>query len=109
MKTKIATIPEHAESLLPENGEDASGVGVNYADAVLKAMKTTLEDGRKVLAKRRGLKISLKVGNATGEGLMRRLEHGPDPREILRHALMEAAEAAGAGVEIQDGQISLLP
>lgn len=109
MKTKIAAIPEHAENLLPENNEDASGVGVNYADAVLKAMKTTLEDGRKVLAKRRGLKITLKIGDATGEGLMRRLEHGPDPREILRHALMEAGEAAGVDVEIKDDQISLLP
>ena len=109
MKTKIAAIPEHAESLLSENGDDASGVGVNYADAVLKAMKTTLEDGRKVLAKRRGLKITLKIGHATGEGLMRRLEHGPDPREILRHALMEAGEAAGVDVEIKDDQISLLP
>ena len=107
MRIKIADIPERAESLLPENAEDASGVGVNYVDAVLKAMKTTLEDGRKVLTKRRGLKITLKVGDATGNGLLRRLEHGPDAREILRHALEEAGEAAGVGVDIKDGAIFL--
>ena len=54
-----------ADALLPEHDQDASGVGVNYADAVLKAMKSTLDDGRKVLAKRRGLKITLKVGEQT--------------------------------------------
>ena len=106
MKIKIADLPDRA---LPENDEDASGVGVNYADAVLKAMKTTLDDGRKVLAKRRGLKITLKIGDAKGEGLMRRLEHGPDAREILRKALAEAGEAAGVAVEIENGKIYLSP
>ena len=77
------------------------------ADAVLKAMKTTLDDGRKVLAKRRGLKITLKVGEAKGEGLLRRVVHGPDVQEILRRALAEAGEAAGVGVEIEGGTVYL--
>ena len=84
---------------MPENQDDASGVGVNYVDAVLKAMKTTLPDGRKLLAKRRGLKITVKVGDAEGEALLRRLEHGPDVGEILARALAEAG--AGAGVELR--------
>lgn len=108
MRVKLADVPEHADDLLPDNAEDASGVGVNYADTVLEAMKTRLDDGRKVLARRRGLQITLKVGDATGVGLLRRLEHGPDTREIFRQALLEAAAAAEIGLEIEAGEIHLL-
>lgn len=109
MKIKIGEVPEGAEALLPENGDDASGVGVNYADAVLKAMKTRLADGRKVLARRRGLKIILTVGEVAGEGLLRRLEHGPEAGEILRRALMEAAQGAGVQIELVGREIFLRP
>ena len=34
---------------------------------------------------------------------MRRLEHGPDVRRILHHALVEAAEAARAVYSAEDG------
>ena len=76
MKHKVGEVPADVEQFLPEVREDNSGVGVNYADAWLKAVKTTLEDGRKVVAKRRGLKITLTVGDRQGEGLLRRLDHG---------------------------------
>jgi hypothetical protein len=82
-------------------------VGVNYADAYLKALKTTLEDGRKVLCKRRGLKLTLTVGEHKGEALLRRLDHGPDAKEILRHALEAAAAGAGARLTVEDGVIYL--
>ena len=107
MRLRLADEAPDIEKFLPENREDNSGVGINYADAYLKVFKTTLEDGRKVLCKRRGLKLTLKVGDRTGEGLMRRLEHGPDPRAILRHALEEAAADAGGQISVEDGTIYL--
>jgi hypothetical protein len=96
-----------AEPQLPENRLDGSGVGINFADAVLKPVKLTLEDGRKVAFKRRGLKITLSVGDKSGEGLLRRLDHGPDVREMLRQALHEAARGAGAEITFEPGGVFL--
>jgi hypothetical protein len=96
-----------AEKLLPSVKDDGSGVGINYADAYLKAMKTTLEDGRKVTAKRRGLKLTLTIGDRSGEGLLRRLQHGPDEKTMLREALKEAAQNAGAELDVVDGVLFL--
>lgn len=107
MKQRVASIPTDIDRFLPEAEADNSGVGVNYADAYLKGLKGTLDDGRKVLAKRRGLKITLKVGDRQGEGLLRRLEHGPDVKEILRHALEEAAVAAGLAISVDDEAVFL--
>ena len=100
------TIPideAQANTFLPANKPDGSGVGVNYVDAYLKAFKVTLADGRKLLAKRRGLRITLTIGEAKGEGLLRRLVHGPDPRVLLREALTEAAGQLGASIHMQPG------
>lgn len=107
MKVRLGDVNPRAETLLPPAQPDGSGVGVNYVDAYLKAFKTTLEDGRKVLCTRRGLKLTLKVGSAQGEGLLRRLEHGPDPRDLLRHALEEAAADAGVAFREEDGGVFL--
>ena len=38
---------------------------------------------------------------------MRRLEHGPDAKTILRKALEDAATAAGAALSVEDGVIYL--
>ncbi|MFN8574970.1 MAG: hypothetical protein U0132_23160 [Gemmatimonadaceae bacterium] len=92
-----------AETLLPEKQSDGSGVGINYADAMLKPVKLTLEDGRKVAVKRRGLKLTMTIGDKTGSALLRRLEHGPDVKAIFRAALREAAANAGATADIDDG------
>ena len=66
-------------------------------------MNTTLADGTPVKCKRRGLKIVLSAGPRKGEGLMRRLEHGPDPVKMLDAALREAAAMAGIELTV-DGQ-----
>ena len=55
--------------------------------------------------KRRGLKITLVVGDASGEGLMRRLDVGPDPRLMLEAALAEAAGQAGVRLAVEDGTV----
>lgn len=78
---------EKMRSLLPENQADGSQVGVNYVDAYLKALSQQQVEGQKILCKRRGLKISLRVGSRKSEVLLRRLEHGPDVRQILARAL----------------------
>ena len=108
MKLKIADEPRSAERLLPSNEPDASGIGVNYADAYLAGLKVTLEDGRKVIARRRGLEVTLRLGDRKGTALMRRIEHGPDVRTILARALEEAAVDAGLGFEVEDGSIYLI-
>jgi hypothetical protein len=98
-----------AETLLPDQKPDGSGVGINYADAMLKPVKLTLDDGRKVAFKRRGLKITLTVGDRSGAGLLRRLEHGPDVKAMFRTALAEAARNAGVAIESSvDGSFTLI-
>lgn len=101
--------PEHkdAETYLPTSKDDGSGVGINYADAYIKPIKLTLEDGRKITCKRRGLKLTFSIGAATGDGLLRRLEHGPDVRDMLQAALREAAGHAGGELSVEDGILVL--
>jgi len=95
------------ETYMPSARPDGSGIGVNYADQVLKLLKQTLPDGRKFAAKRRGLKVSVTIGESSGHSIMRRIEHGPDTRVIFERALVEAAREAGAGLTREPGVIHL--
>ena len=97
---------------LPAKTDDKSGVGVHYVDAYIKPMNVKREDGIAVKCKRRGLKIVLTVRSAAGaarngEGLLRRLAHGPDPVPLLDAALQEAAGSAGVALAVVDGRIDL--
>ncbi len=105
MKTRIALENQDAENLIPPAQPDNSKIGVHYADAYLKALNVETADGKKVTAKRKGLKVLLQLGERKGEGLMRRLEHGPDVKTILRRALEEAALQAGASFSVEDGVV----
>jgi hypothetical protein len=107
MKVTIPIDEKQADQHLPEVKPDGSGVGINYVDQILKNFKLTLTDGRKMLAKRRGLKITLTIGDKQGEAIMRRMEHGPDVKNIFRKALEEAAQNAGASIQIESNQIDL--
>ncbi|MEM7231571.1 MAG: hypothetical protein AAF517_05335 [Planctomycetota bacterium] len=107
MKHRIADVNTEAEDLLPPKAPDGSGIGVNYTDAFLKSLSVELEDGRKVSCKRKGLKLLFAIGDAKGEALMRRLEHGPDAPTILHKALEAAASAAGVAYVVEDGVIYL--
>lgn len=103
MKLKINEENVEAEALIPPAQPDNSGIGVNYADAYLKAMNVELEDGRKVVCKRKGLRINVSVGDAKGDALMRKRENGPDVKQILRCALQEASTAAGLSFAVEEG------
>ena len=107
MRVTIAVDEAVANAHLPSVKPDGSGLGVNYADQVLKLFKQTLPDGRKLAAKRRGLKITIAIGDKTGEAIMRRLDHGPDEKTIFQKALAEAARNAGAAVSYEPGAIHL--
>ena len=98
--------PDAIEKLPAKTG-DKSGIGVHYVDAYVKPMNVTLEDGTKVACKRRGLKVTLTVGEKKGDGLMRFIENGPDPIVMLQAALREAAEAAGVNLKIENGEIAI--
>jgi hypothetical protein len=71
---------------LPPAFPDKSGIGVHYVDAFLAVMSVTLPGDVRVSCKRRGLRISLRVGPKKGDGIMRRLEVSADPVEMLRAA-----------------------
>lgn len=107
MRIQLGPENQDAEKLLPEVEDDGSGIGINYADAYIKPFKKILDDGRKVACKRRGLEITLTVGDKSGKGLMRRLEHGPDAKNILRKALEDAAADAGLVFAVEDGVLVL--
>ncbi len=98
---KLCDIDPAAEAKLPPGFPDGSGIGVHYVDAFIRPMNTTLPDGTTVVCKRRGLKVVLAVGAKKGEGLMRRLEVGKSPVEMLRSALVEAATNAGCALEVR--------
>ena len=107
MKTRLCTVSTNATQRLPPGTDDRSGLGVHYVDAYLAPMNAQLEDGTTVKCRRRGLRIVLSVGDRTGEGLLRRLEAGPDPVAMLDAALQEAAAAAGVGLSVEDGVVVL--
>ena len=107
MKTKLCEVSLAAREKLPEHTGDKSGVGVHYVDAYIKPMNLKLPDGTPVRCKRKGLKIVLSAGGKKGEGLLRRLDVGPDPVAMLDAALQEAARAAGIELTVEDGAIFL--
>ena len=107
MKIKLCDLNPDALGKLPQHTDDKSGIGVHYVDAYLKPMNTKLPDGTPVKCKRRGLKIVLSAGPQKGEGLMRRLDVGPDPVLMLQAALQEAAKSAGLELVVEDGSIFL--
>jgi hypothetical protein len=104
MEKVIKENPVAAE-WLPENKPDGSGIGVNYVDAFLKPLNCELEDELRLACKRRGLKITVSLGDRKGEAILRRIEHGPDVRSILHAALTEAFAQADAKCEPGDGNI----
>ena len=105
MKLKLCDVNQAAQEKLPKQTDDKSGIGVHYVDAYVKPMNATLEDGTRVKCKRRGLKISLAVGEKKGDGLMRRIDVSRDPIVMLDAALQEAARAAGVVLSIENGAI----
>ena len=107
MRIELAPENKDAEKLLPESKDDGSGIGINYADAYIKPLKKILNDGRKVSCKRRGLELTLKIGDKTGKGLMRRLANGPDVKTILRESLNDAATDVGVVFAVEDGVMVL--
>ena len=107
MKTRLCEVNAAALDKLPHLTDDKSGIGVHYVDAYLKPMNVKLEDGTAVRCKRRGLKITLTAGAKKGDGLLRRLQNGPDPRAILDAALQEAAQAAGVALTVEENAVWL--
>ena len=100
-------VTDKTRQALPPETPDASGAGVNYADALITLLKVTLEDGRKVVARRRGLEITLQIGDHKGSALLRRLEHGPDIETIVHRALSDAAADAGSTLVVEQDEVWL--
>jgi len=96
---------------LPPKFQDKSGIGVHYVDAFIAPMNAALPDttATRVSCKRKGLRLTLRVGTKKGDGLMRRLTVSRDPVVMLEVALQEAAKAAGVELQITDTEILLTP
>lgn len=103
--TKLCDIDSTAKEKLPPKFMDKSGIGVHYVDAMIKPMKTKLENGTRVSCKRKGLKLMLRVGRNKGEGLMRRLDVSKDPVAMFEAALQEAAKDAGVTIQLTDTEM----
>ncbi len=106
---KLCDLNAAARDKLPPATPDKSGIGVHYVDAFLAPMNAALPDGTRVSAKRRGLRITLRVGTKKGDGIMRRLDVSADPTVMLPAALQEAAKAAGVQLQITDREILIEP
>jgi hypothetical protein len=107
MKVRVADENVGAAQLIPPTAPDGSGIGINYVDAYIKPLNAELENGQKVTCKRKGLKIILSIGEKTGEAVIRRVDHGPDVRNMLRQALDSAAQQAGSTLHIEEGGLYL--
>ncbi len=106
---KLCDLDPAASAKLPPGFTDKSGVGVHYIDAYVKPMNAALPDGTRVSCKRRGLKVTLRVGTKKGDGLMRRLQVSTDPVVMLQACLQEAAKAAGVELQVTDKEILITP
>jgi hypothetical protein len=106
---KLCDINAAAADKLPSVFRDKSGIGAHYVDAYLAPMNAGLPDNIRVSCKRKGLKITLRVGAKKGDGLMRRLDVSRDPVVMLDAALREAAKAAGVELDIAGGEIRISP
>ncbi len=106
---KLCDINPAATTKLPPTTPDKSGIGVHYVDAFVAPMNAALPDGVRVSCKRRGLKVTLRVGAKKGDGLMRRLQVSTDPIVMLRACLQEAAKAAGVELQVTDNEILITP
>jgi hypothetical protein len=106
---KLCDINPAAKDKLPSVFRDKSGIGVHYVDAFIAPMNATLPDNVRVSCKRKGLRLTLRVGTKKGDGLMRRLEVSPDPEIMLRAALQEAAKAAGVQLEVTETEVRIAP
>jgi hypothetical protein len=106
---KLCDINPAAKTKLPPAFPDKSGVGVHYIDAFIAPMNAALPDNTRVSCKRKGLKVTLRVGAKKGDGLMRRLDVSRDPVVMLDAALQEAARAAGVQLQVTASEILIAP
>ncbi|MEO6567857.1 MAG: hypothetical protein ABIO94_03770 [Opitutaceae bacterium] len=108
---KLCNINPAAREKLPPGFRDKSGIGVHYVDAFIAPMNASLADppATRVSCKRKGLRVTLRVGAKKGDGLMRRLVVSDDPVVMLPAALQEAAKSAGVQLQITDTEVLIDP
>jgi len=102
LKVKLADENPLSEAWYPEKKPDGSQIGINFVDAYIKPFNKQVGEGVAVSCKRRGLKLTVKVGSNKGEALLRRLDNGPDVKKIMTCALTDAFAAAGAVYSLEE-------
>ncbi len=108
---KLCDLNSAAKEKLPPTFRDKSNIGVHYVDAFIAPMNATMTDAAatRVSCKRRGLRLTLRVGAKKGDGLMRRLAVSTDPVVMLAAALQEAAQAAGVQLQFTETEVLIEP
>jgi hypothetical protein len=101
----IASIPEEVDQRLPQHRPDGSRIGVNYADAFGKCLNTTLPDGRPLAYKRRGLELTLTLGDQKAKTLLDRWAGQGDAQSIHNLAMTRLAEQLGYKYRYEDRQV----
>lgn len=99
-------VNKDAAEQLPGKVPDGSGIAVHYIDNFIKPLNGE-QEGVKFACKRRGLKLTLTVGDKKGEGIVRRIENGPEFENMLLKCLEEAAESAGLKISVGDEEITI--
>ena len=106
---KLCNASPAAKDKLPPGFPDKSGIGVHYVDAFIAPMNTQLPDSTRISCKRKGLRITLRVGLKKGDGLMCRIAVSSDPIIMLQACLQEAAAAAGVQLQVTETEILINP
>ena len=101
----IATIPEEIDQKLPRHRPDGSRIGVNYADAFGKCLNTTLPDGRPLAYRRRGLELTLTLGDRKAKTLLDRWAGHGDVQTIHGQAMSKLAEQLGYKYRYENRQV----
>ena len=106
---KLCNVNPAAMGKLPPAFPDKSGIGAHYVDAFLAPMNAALPDATRVSCKRKGLRVTLRVGVKKGDGLLRKLTVSRDPVVMLAAAMQEAATAAGVQLHVTAAEILIVP
>ena len=105
----VATIPQEVDELLPPGRSDGSRIGVNYSDAFGKCLNVTLAEERIVHYKRRGVEVTLALGEQVARTMIDRATGNEDAEAINRQTLTRLAAQLGCRYVYEDRTVILEP
>ena len=86
----------------PKNKADGSEIGINFVDAYIKPLNKAQYLGQAIKAKRRGLKVTVQLGESKGEAIMRAADHEFDVEKTTYQVLRDAFAQLGKEICFQE-------